>query len=138
MPNSKDLNGSLFDTVTTHTEMLDDHGHRITVLEKADKEKNASIDLLTQQFAEISTNFTRMENTILKSAQTTQEVMSTQNTQQWELIKALNAGNQDDRARKHEITKTKMELFWEYAGKVTLALVGSGGFFYVLLEAFSK
>lgn len=138
MPNSKDLSGSLYDTVTEHGAMLDDHGTRIVKLEKADREQAQSIDLLTQQFAEISTNFTRMENTILKSAQSTQEVMSTQNAQQWELIKALNAGNQEDRVRKHEITKTKMELFWEYAGKVTLALVGSGGFFYVLLEAFAK
>ena len=128
----------MFDTVNAHTETLEEHDERILLLEKSDKEKLDSIGTLTQKFTDISNDFTRVENTILKSAQTTQDLMSTQNTQQWDLIKVLNAGNQEERVRKHELTKTKLEKFWEYAGKITLALVGSGGFLYVLLEAYSK
>lgn len=137
MPETKEAT-SMFETVKLHGDTLDDHGNRITNLEKADKEKAESIALLTREFADISTNFTRMENTILKSAQTTQEVMSTQNTQQWELIKALNAGNQEERVRKHELTKTKLEKFWEYAGKITALLLGSGSILYILLEQLNK
>lgn len=137
MPETKEAT-SMFETVKLHGETLDDHGNRITKLEEADKEKADSIALLTREFADISTNFTRMENTILKSAQTTQEVMSTQNTQQWELIKALNAGNQEERVRKHELTKTKLEKFWEYAGKITALLLGSGSILYILLEQLNK
>ena len=128
----------MFETVNAHTETLEEHDERILLLEKSDKEKLDSIGTLTQKFTDISNDFTRVENTILKSAQTTQDLMSTQNTQQWDLIKVLNAGNQEERVRKHELTKTKLEKFWEYAGKITLALVGSGGFLYVLLEAYAK
>lgn len=128
----------MFDTVAAVVETQEEHDARIRKLELSDEQQADSIDLLTREFADISTNFTRMENTILKSAQATQEIMSSQNTQQWELIRTLNAGNQDDKARKHDLKKTSMEKFWEYAGKITLALVGSGGFFYVLLEAFAN
>ena len=138
MPDKKELNGSMFETVNAHTETLEEHDERILLLEKSDKEKLDSIGTLTQKFADISTNFTRVENTILKSAQTTQDLMSTQNTQQWELIKVLNAGNQEERVRKHEITKTKLEKFWEYAGKATALLLSSGSILYVILEMASK
>lgn len=128
----------MFDTVKLHGDTLDEHGNRIKRLEDSDKEKTDAIDLLTKEFSDISTNFTRMENTILKSAQTTQEVMSAQNTQQWDLIKILNEGKQAELVRNHELKKTKMEKFWELAGKITMALLGSGGLIIVALEFLSN
>ena len=137
MPSTKEV-PSMFETVKQQGETLDEHGNRIAQLEASDKEKADSIELLTSKFADISTNFTRMENTILKSAQTTQEVMSAQNTQQWDLIKILNEGKQAELVRDHDLKKTKMEKFWEYAGKATALLLSSGSILYVILEMASK
>ena len=138
MPDKKELNGSIFDTVNAHTETLEEHYERILLLKKSDKEKLDSIGTLTQKFTDISNDFTRVENTILKSAQTTQDLMNTQNTQQWDLIKGLNAGNQEERVRKRGLTKTKLEKFWEYTGKFTALILGSGSVLYMLLEAVTK
>ena len=137
MPSTKEV-PSMFETVKQQGETLDEHGNRIAQLEASDKEKADSIELLTREFADISTNFTRMENTILKSAQTTQEVMSAQNTQQWDLIKILNEGKQAELVRDHDLKKTKMEKFWEYAGKATALLLSSGSILYVIVEMASK
>lgn len=137
MPGAKEV-PSMFDIVKQQGETLDEHGNRIAALEEADKEKGNAIEILTSKFDDISNGLTKMENTILKSAQTTQEVMSSQNTQQWELIKILNKGNQEELVRKHELKKTKMEKFWELAGKITMALVGSGGLIIVVLEFLSN
>lgn len=130
MPDKKEVNGSMFDTVAELIVTKEEHDLRISNLEQSDKSQADSIEFLTREFADISTNFTRMENTILHSAQSTQEIMRTQNTQQWELIKTLNAGNQEDKVRKHEITKTKLDRFWEFAGKLFMG----GGAAIVALE----
>ena len=119
-------------------ELLDEHGNRISALEKSDTEKLENIRVLETQFVSIKSDFTNLENTIWKTAQSTQDLMTNQNTQQWKLIDALNSGNQEDKIRKHELTKTKLEKFWEFAGKLIVILLGSGGFFYVLLEMASK
>ena len=119
-------------------ELLDEHGNRISALEKSDTEKLENIRVLETQFVSIKSDFTNLENTIWKTAQSTQDLMTNQNTQQWKLIDALNNGNQEEKIRKHELSKTRMEKFWEFAGKIVVILLGSGGFFYVLLETLSK
>ncbi len=119
-------------------ETLDEHGNRISALETLDDEKTEMIKMLETQFVSIKTDFTNLENTIWKTAQSTQDHFSAQNAQQWKLIETLNSGNQKEKERKHELTKTKLDKFWEFAGKLIVILLGSGGFFYVLLEMASK
>ena len=58
----------MFDTVNTYTETLGEHEERILLLEKSDKEKVEAIGTLIQKFTDISNDFTRVENSILKSA----------------------------------------------------------------------
>lgn len=137
MPGTKEV-PSMFEIVKQQGETLDEHGNRIKRLEDSDKEKADAIEVLSGKYAEISSNFTRMENTILKSAQSTQDLMSTQSAQQWKLIEALSIGQEEDKKRKHELKKNKMEKFWELAGKVTMAVLGSGGLIIVWLEFLSK
>ncbi|MFC3212736.1 hypothetical protein [Planomicrobium okeanokoites] len=129
MPDGKG-DGSMYKKIEVIDITLDEHGNRITALEKADVEKSETIKLLELQFTSIKTDFTNLENTIWKTAQSTQDHFSAQNAQQWKLIEALNNGKEKERERKHEITKTKTELFWEWLGKVTVG----GGIFIVVLE----
>lgn len=130
MPNSKELSGSLYDTVTTHGDtliehdmVLKQHADEISLLKKSDED-------IMRELKGMKMDLTGIENTILKSAQETRDIMNTQNTQQWELIKVLNAGNQEERVRKHEITKTKVEKYSELIIKVA----GAGGILIVLAE----
>lgn len=137
MPDTKE-GGSMYETVKKVIETVDSHGERITRLEDDGEQRDDSIASLQKHVAEIRTNFTSLENTIWKTAQSTQDMMSSQNAQQWELIKALNANNEEDRKRKHEYKKSRMEKFWEFAGKFGLAIFGSGGFLILLLELLTK
>ena len=116
----KESNGSMYDTIAIRTETLDDHRNRITKLEIADKEKGESIAMLTREFADISSNFTRMENRIFKSVQSMQEVMSSQNTQQRELIKTLKTGSEEERVRKHNLRKKVRQVLGVHLNPYTM------------------
>lgn len=129
MPSDKG-DGSMYKKIENIDERLDEHGNRIKKLEKSDVEKSENIRLLETQFTSIKTDFTNLENTIWKTAQSTQDLFSTQNSQQWELIKAMTDSTDKDRQRKHDLNKSKTELFWEWLGKVTVG----GGIFIVALE----
>lgn len=131
MPETKELNGSVFETLHTHSETLKVHATEISMLKKSDED-------LMRELKGMKSDFTNLENTIWKTAQSTQDHFSVQNAQQWKFIETLNSANQEEKARKHEITKTKLDKFWEFAGKLIVILLGSGGFFYVLLEMASK
>ncbi|MDQ0427664.1 hypothetical protein QOZ98_000489 [Planomicrobium stackebrandtii] len=137
MPDGKG-DGSMYKKIEIIDDTLDEHGNRISALEKADTEKTETINLLENQFTSIKLDFTNLENTIWKTAQSTQDMMTSQNTQQWKLIEALNGGNQEERARKHDLDKTKAEKRWEFAGKLTALLLSSGSVLYVILEMASK
>lgn len=137
MPDGKG-DSSMYKKIELIDDTLDEHGNRISALEKSDTEKTENIKLLENQFTSIKLDFTRLENTIWSTAQSTQDMMTSQNSQQWKLIEALNGGNQEERARKHDLAKTKTEMFWEYAGKLTALLLSSGSILYVILEMSTK
>jgi hypothetical protein len=122
--------GSMYKKIEILDVKLDEHGNRITALEKADVEKSETIKLLEIQFASIKTDFTNLENTIWKTAQSTQDHFSAQNAQQHELIKTMNEGKENERERRHDLSKTKLEKYSE----VIMKVAGAGGILFLLLE----
>lgn len=132
----------MYKTVEEHGTRLDEHGNtlenygqRIVVLEKSDAEKTEVLEYVQQKMDGIKTDFTNLENTIWKTTQSTQDMMVSQNTQQWKLIESLNENKEKERERKHELKKTKLERFWEWLGKAT---VGSGVFIVALELLFGR
>lgn len=125
-----ELNGSVYEKLSVHDEKLSihnetlkDHATEISLLKKSDED-------LMRELKGMKSDFTNLENTIWKTAQSTQDHFSAQNAQQWKLIEALNNGNQDDRKRKHELNKTKLEKYSEIIIKVASA----GGILYLFAE----
>lgn len=123
MPERREANGSMYETVALHTETLEEHDARIREqqreiirLKQADEDK-------TQEIKSMKTDFTNLENTIWKTAQSTQDVMKTTTDRLWDML-GTRAANQ------HEIQKTKLTSFWEFAGKLTMA----GGLLAVAIE----
>ena len=140
MPHTKE-GGSVFKTLEEHDSRIstvEKYGDRITTLEEAKLEQERVNEHMENQIKEIKANFTGLENTIWKTAQATQDMMSTQNAQQWDLIKTLNGNNEKDRERKHEYKKSKMEKMWENLGKWGLALLGSGSIIIAMLELLTR
>ena len=129
---------SMYKKIEFIEELVDSQGNRITALEDSDTEKHENIKILENQFSSIKTDFTNLENTIWKTSQSTQDMMVSQNSQQWKLIETLHNGNQEDKVRRHDLAKTKMEKFWEFSGKAIALLLGSGSILYVLIEIASK
>lgn len=123
MPETKELNGSVFETLHTHSETLKVHATEISMLKKSDED-------LMRELKGMKSDFTNLENTIWKTAQSTQDLMKSQTAQQWKLIDALNSGNQEDKKRKHELSKTKLEKYSEIIIKVASA----GGILYLFAE----
>lgn len=58
----------MFDSVNMHMDILEKNDERILLLEKSDKGKLESLGALTQKFADISSDFTRVEDKIMKLA----------------------------------------------------------------------
>lgn len=130
MPDKEKAGGSMFDTVAAVIETQEEHDYRIKQLEQSDKTQAADISILKssdeeimQELKSIKTDFTNLENTIWKTAQSTQDVMKTTTDRLWDML-----GTRD--ANKHDIQKTRMTNFWEWLGKATVG----GGIFIVALE----
>lgn len=117
---------SMFDTVQNHEE-------RITSLEETDKRHEERIRV-------VESNYTNLENTILKSSQSQQDFFRDTMSKQWDLITARDMSKDIERQQSHEIAvtnqsikKTNVEKAWEFAGKTTVA----GGILYLLIEKFT-
>ena len=111
-------------------EKVRNHEERILVLEEADVKHEERLRI-------VETNYTNLENTILKSHQSQQDFFRDTLKNQFELLKARDESKDNDRKRAHEIAltdqeikKTNLERAWEFAGKSTIA----GGFLYLILD----
>ena len=62
---------SVFKRIDGHEDRLDEHGRRIEKLEKSEVEIVEKLDGFKAQLDGISTDFTHLENTIWKTAQST-------------------------------------------------------------------
>lgn len=114
---------SMFETVKNHED-------RITSLEEADVKHEERLRI-------VETNYTNLENTILKSHQSQQDFFRDTLKNQFELLKARDESKDNDRKRAHEIAltnqeikKSNLERAWEFAGKSTIA----GGFLYLIAD----
>lgn len=114
---------SMFDTVK-------DHEERILVLEETDRKHEERLE-------KVESNYTKLENTILKSSQSQQDFFRDTMSKQWELIKARDDSKDNEYQRSHEIAlanqaikKSNTEKAWEFAGKITMA----GGILYLVIE----
>lgn len=120
----------MFDTVTQHAETLGEHKDQLDAHQQLLKQQAEEISILKSSDAEImqelksiKTDFTNLENTIWKTAQSTQDVMKQTTDNLWIML-----GKKEE--NKHEIQKTKLKSFWEFMGKLTMA----GGLLAVTLE----
>ena len=111
-------------------EKVKNHEERILVLEESDIKHEERLRI-------VETNYTNLENTILKSHQSQQDFFRDTLKNQFELLKARDESKDNDRKRAHEIAltdqeikKTNLERAWEFAGKSTIA----GGFLYLILD----
>lgn len=118
-------NSSMFETVQNHEE-------RISILEETDKRHE-------ERLRTVESNYTNLENTILKSSQSQQDFFRDTMNKQWDLINARDQSKDLERQQAHElavtnqaIKKTSVEKAWEFAGKLTVG----GGILYLLLEKF--
>lgn len=123
--------GSMFDTVKNHEE-------RILILEEADQKHEERLRV-------VESNYTNLENTILKGNQSQQDFFRDTMNKQWDLITERDKTKEATAQRDHEITvsnqdikKTNSERAWEFAGKLTALLLSSGSILYVILEMASK
>lgn len=123
--------GSMFETVKNHEE-------RILILEEADQKHEERLRV-------VESNYTNLENTILKGNQSQQDFFRDTMNKQWDLITERDKTKEATAQRDHEITvsnqdikKTNSERAWEFAGKLTALLLSSGSILYVILEMASK
>ncbi|MEK3975495.1 hypothetical protein [Psychrobacillus sp. FSL K6-1267] len=115
----------MYETVKDQGEKLDNHEERITLLEETDRKHEERLQV-------VESNYTKLENTILKSSQAQQEFFRDTMNKQWELINARDISKDAERQRGHELRKTNVEKGWEFAGKLTVA----GGVIYLALDKF--
>lgn len=115
----------MFDTVKNHEE-------RILILEETDKKHE-------ERLRAVESNYTNLENTILKSSQSQIDFFRDTMSKQWDLINARDQSKDAERQQAHEIAvanqaikKTNTEKAWELAGKLTVG----GSILYLLLEKF--
>lgn len=123
---------SMFETVKGQGETLINHEERIGALEETDKRHEERIRV-------VESNYTNLENTILKSSQSQQDFFRDTMSKQWDLITARDVSKDIERQQSHEIAvtnqdikKTSVEKAWEFAGKLTVG----GGILYLLVEKF--
>lgn len=117
--------GSMFDTVKNHEE-------RILILEEADQKHEERLRV-------VESNYTNLENTILKGNQSQQDFFRDTMNKQWDLITERDKAKEATAQRDHEITVSNQEIkrsnserAWEFAGKLTMA----GGVLYLVVERF--
>lgn len=137
---------SMFETVKKHGELIEAHDQSINELkenykklERNDLEHQQKLDTLSNQMADLKTQNTELENTILKD---NRETRSTLNTHMENLFKLTeNAmGYQSSKSnQQHELKmmkwKTMADVFFKICGAFSV-LGASGGIIYMIFEHF--
>jgi len=130
---------SMFETVTTHGEKIDNHEERIIALEKVDEKHEERLKKLEEQSI-------KLENTILKTSTETREVMreqtETQTKELYGLLKTAMGIQSTRTTQNHEFKMLKWNTIATIGMKVSGALLGllsSGGLiYYYVIEYFNK
>lgn len=118
---------------------------RLDVMEQEFKTFRQDFVLLKSDLIGVQKGQAQLEVTMLKEGQMNREIM----TENKDLAKTLltHVLNKDEKETQAEIEERKAEnqskietrkAKWELIGKVTVALLGSGSFLYLIVEAVSK
>lgn len=103
---------------------LKQHDDRLITLEIADKSK-------TERLQAVETNYTNLENTILKENRDTRAFFQDTMNKQWDLISGKSQYEDAQHQRNHDLDKTKIERYSE----ITLKIVGAGGLLIIVVQA---
>jgi len=127
MPLSGD---SMFETVK-------DQGDRIVVLEEEQSVLKKEFDNSKSWQQEIERriqqgelNYQDLKNTILLSNERMQTFFSSTMDKQWDLIKSRDALSENDKVRKYEFSKSKLEKWSE----VVIKVAGAGGILVIIAQ----
>lgn len=104
-------------------ETVRQHGEDIEQLKQADK-------LHEERLRVVETNYTNLENTILKGNRDTQSFFQDLLSKQWELISAKGKYDDAQSQRDYDIRKTKIERYSE----MLLKFAGAGGIVYLVVQ----
>lgn len=106
-----------------HDKRLNNHGERITKLEKYDEDKH-------RRLLEVEKNYGELKETIVGENREMRQFFQSNMDKQWDLIKSRDEHNHDTKKMKHELDKTKTERYTDLA----LKLLGAGGIVYLILQ----
>lgn len=109
-------------TLKEHDNILDNHEGRIRTLEESDIDKE-------RRLKEMEHGFTKLENTIMTENRDTRKLLQDTLQNQWDIIKSRDKAEENDKKRKHEIEKTKMQNISE----TIMKFAGTGSVFYLIL-----
>lgn len=131
MPEDKG-SASVFETVK-------DHEERITILEQNDKDHQMKLDVLSGQMADLKTQNTELENTVLKDNRETRSTLVAQMEKLF-LLTENAMGYQSSRSTQHHEYKmlrwnTMATVFLKICGAFS-ALGASGGVIYMIVQYF--
>lgn len=104
--------------------LLENHEGRIKQLEENDQDKEKRLRTMEQSYL-------KLENTILQENRDTRQLFQNTMQNQWDLIKSSYASTENDKNRKYELTKSKLERRTE----LTMKLLGTGGLLYLCVQS---
>ncbi|MEK5528526.1 hypothetical protein MKX79_03905 [Viridibacillus sp. FSL R5-0468] len=104
--------------------LIENHEGRIKQLELNDLDKEKRLRTVEQSYL-------KLENTILQENRDTRQLFQNTMQNQWDLIKSSYAATENDKNRKYELTKSKLERRTE----LTMKLLGTGGLLYLCVQS---
>ena len=110
--------------IDEHDKRLNNHGDRLTKLEKWDEDKHRRLKV-------VEDNYTKLESTIISENKEMRLFFQSNMDKQWDLIKVRDEQKHDQQKMKHEFDKTKFERWSE----ILLKLAGTGGILYLIIQS---
>ncbi len=108
-----------------HDKRLNNHGERLTQLEKFDEDKH-------RRLKKVEENYDELKETIVTENKEMRLFFQSNMDKQWDLIKSRDEQRHDKERMKHELDKTKTERYSDIAFK----LFGAGGIVYLIVQNF--
>lgn len=125
---------SMFETVKSHEEKINNHEERIIELEKIDKKHEERLQKLEEQSL-------KLENTVLSESKETRTVLREQTGKLFTLVESAMGFQSAKSAQNHELKMLKWNTLSTVFLKISggcLALLSSGGALYYVIQHFLK
>lgn len=137
---------SMFETVKKHGELIEAHDQSINELkenykklERNDFEHQQKLDTLSNQMADLKTQNTELENTILKDNRETRSTLNTHMENLFKLTENAMSYQSNRSSQNHELRMLKWNtiatVFFKVCGAIS-ALGASGGLIYLVVQHF--